>query len=626
MKNQGFKDLKDSSSNMAPPSVSECSQHGDCITRTSSVSSIHHRSEECDPTVDTRKSFNYTSQPLFNGDTNPPTATQIDDKKSFDWNGSWVWETGGSALGIISLALLVAFLAKIDGTAYNRWQYSISPNTVVSVITTIGKAAILVPVSACLSQLKWNRYRRVNRLSDLQALDEASRGAWGSTVLFWSMRPSLATIGALLTVLAVAIDPFSQQIIAIHSRNALAPNGTAYVQMARGYNLNSDEQKSPTMQIAVLSGLFQTNAALDPHCDSDYHCEYPEFVTLGICSKCEDVTRETNQTCKTSPETAAINYLGSGWDNMRTNCTYQSPSGFDVDLADVTLSMNNGRTLTYLQAKSSIVPNTTITSAVGIESPLISILSLIDNSKTYYSHQNHTKPPNKPNITECAVYWCEQEFPTASTRRAYQPSKTQPLVPVDPVVTQGTVIGHDQPYLAAPSGLHTLSENSSYPINHTTYTTLTSDISTILTLDSDSAKIFATQNLVTRNITDILSSLATSMTDVIRSDADTSISVSGKAYYSQNFIHVRWPWIILPVFVGLMSTAFLIITAVSSREAVLWKTSLLPLLVGRLEVQPSHALSTTGSVDEMGRWCKSVQVYLEDDPGVTFFEDTGARK
>jgi hypothetical protein len=612
---------------MAPPSISECSQHGElAITRTSSVSSIHHLSEERDPAADSRKSFNYTSQLLFNEGPNSPTATKIIEKKSFDWNGSWIWETSGSALGIISLALLVAFLAKIDGTAYDRWQYSISPNTVVSVITTIGKAAILVPVSACLSQLKWNRYRKVNRLSDLQALDEASRGAWGSTVLSWSMTPSLATVGALLTVLAVAIDPFSQQIIAIHSRNALAPNGTAYVQMARGYNLNSDEQKSPTMQIAVLSGLFQTNAALDPHCDSDYHCEYPEFVTLGICSKCEDVTEETIQTCKTSPETAAINYLGSGWDNMRTNCTYQSPSGFDVDLADVTLSMNNGRTLTYLQAKSSIVPNTTITSAVGIESPLIAILSLIDNNKTYYSHQNHTKPPNKPDITECAVYWCEQAFPTASTRRAYQPSKTQPLIPVDPVVTQGTVIGHDQPYLAAPSGLHTLSGNASYPINHTTYTTLTSDISTILTSDSDSAKIFATENLVTRNITDILSSLATSMTDVIRSDADTSISVAGKAYYSQNFIHVRWPWIILPVFIGVTSTVFLIITAVSSRKAVLWKTSLLPLLVGRLEVQPSHALSTMGSIDEMGRKSKSVRVYLEHDPGLTFVEDTSPRR
>ena len=612
---------------MAPPPVSDCSQHGGfrAISRRTSVSSIHYHSREHEATAETCKSFNYT-QSLLNEETASPATKESHTRESFDWSGSWVWEIGGSVLGVISLALLVAFLTKINGTAYDRWQYSISPNTVVSVITTIGKAAILVPVSACLSQLKWNRYRRANRLSDLQALDEASRGAWGSIALFWSIRPCLATMGAVLTVLAVAIDPFSQQIIAIHSRNALASNGTAYVQMARGYNLNADEEKSPTMQIAILSGLFQTNAALDPHCDSDYHCEYPEFITLGICSKCEDVTQETIQICKTSPQTASINYLGSGWDNMRTNCTYQSPSGFEVNLADVTLGMNSGRTLTYLQARPSIVPNATLTSAMGIESPLISILSLIDNDKTYYSHQNHTEPPNKPDVTECVVYWCEQEFPMASTRRAYQPSKTQPLVPVEPVITEGSAMGHSQPYLAAPSGLHTLSDNSSYPINHTTYTTLTSDISTILTSDSDSATVFATQNLATRNITDIMASLATSMTDIIRSDPDTSISVTGKAYYSQNYINVRWPWIILPVFVGVMSAVFLATTAVSSRKMTLWKTSLVPLLIGRLEVQPDRALSTARGVDELGRKSKRVRVFLENDSGLSFFEDTTPRR
>jgi hypothetical protein len=52
----------------------------------------------------------------------------------------------------------------------------------------------------------------------------------------------------------------------------------------------------------------------------------------------------------------------------------------------------------------------------------------------------------------------------------------------------------------------------------------------------------------------------------------------------------------------------------------------LPLLVGRLEVQPSHALSTMGSIDEMGRKSKSVRVYLEHDPGLTFVEDTSPRR
>lgn len=111
--------------------------------------------------------------------------------------------------------------------------------------------------------------------------------------------------------------------------------------------------------------------------------------------------------------------------------------------------------------------------------------------------------------------------------------------------------------------------------------------------------------------------------------APISIPVTGKAYYSQDYIHVRWPWIILPVVVGVMSTVFpvfLVTTAVWCRKTTLWKTSLLPLLIGRLEVQLGRALSTVGSVDELSRKSKGVRVFLENDPGLSFVEDMSPRR
>jgi hypothetical protein len=47
--------------------------------------------------------------------------------------------------------------------------------------------------------------------------------------------------------------------------------------------------------------------------------------------------------------------------------------------------------------------------------------------------------------------------------------------------------------------------------------------------------------------------------------------IRGKAFREETFIHVRWPWIILPVIVTLGSIALLLGTAIESkhRKAVL---------------------------------------------------------
>ncbi|KAL3486788.1 hypothetical protein BJX62DRAFT_241663 [Aspergillus germanicus] len=97
----------------------------------------------------------------------------------------WSWEFGAALLSITGLALLIGFLAKVHGTSYGSWQYTTSPNTVVAIITAITKAALLVPILTCLSQLKWNLYKRPAKLSHMQTLDQSSRGPWGSLILLW---------------------------------------------------------------------------------------------------------------------------------------------------------------------------------------------------------------------------------------------------------------------------------------------------------------------------------------------------------------------------------------------------------------------------------------------------------
>ena len=74
----------------------------------------------------------------------------------------------------------------------------------------------------------------------MQAIDQASRGPLGSLeVLFRGMfgfkTGKLTLVGAFLTILALAADPFAQQILKFPSRTVPAQNGTAEVQTAIEY-------------------------------------------------------------------------------------------------------------------------------------------------------------------------------------------------------------------------------------------------------------------------------------------------------------------------------------------------------------------------------------------------------
>ncbi|KAJ5735628.1 uncharacterized protein N7483_000753 [Penicillium malachiteum] len=84
----------------------------------------------------------------------PPKAEKPQHRTGY---GNWQWEIIAVTVSLAGFALLVGFLVKVNNASYTSWQYTASPNTIISIITTVVKSALLVPVSACLSQLKWNQ-------------------------------------------------------------------------------------------------------------------------------------------------------------------------------------------------------------------------------------------------------------------------------------------------------------------------------------------------------------------------------------------------------------------------------------------------------------------------------------
>lgn len=349
--------------------------------------------------------------------------------KEIDWSGSWAWEIGGAILSFICLGLLMGFLGYVGGMSYAKWQYYVSPNAVVSIITTFMKASMLVPLSACLGQLKWRQDagEKPTPLYSFHVLDQASRGPWGAMEGFWRIRSALAIAGAFLMVLSVAIDPFSQQVLAFPSREVRAANVTASVQRALGYRPVWDIPTSdwgvldPTMQSALLTGLARINSPLDPMCPSS-SCAYPGFTSLGICSKCEDITKDAIQTCRPIAENSSF------WDGSKNhprgpflstpfNCSYSFPDGFVFTpfITNMVLQSNND-----LYAARQPFSSITTSSWENIHSNpsiLVSFFSAKFSRDLTYAVSDASAVDMIPTMTNCTVF-CAR----SNTTRAVVPS------------------------------------------------------------------------------------------------------------------------------------------------------------------------------------------------------------
>ena len=216
-------------------------------------------------TIFTRERFSKTSSrdTSFDNDYQPvqesdPSAGQKPDGYS-PWDrftskieqtlvDRWLIELSACGGSLLSLLALVIFLHHYDGRAQPDWPYNITINSVLSWFTTLMKALMLVSVTACLSQANRIQFSTTpHAFKDSLVYDSASRGPKGSLQLLWGFRARyvnrpltalillkltigigyryVASIGAVITILTLAVDPTVQQIVTIirDQRNSAVP-------------------------------------------------------------------------------------------------------------------------------------------------------------------------------------------------------------------------------------------------------------------------------------------------------------------------------------------------------------------------------------------------------------------
>jgi hypothetical protein len=216
----------------------------------------------------------------------------------------------------------------------SKWPLA---STAQNVLSKIASAALILPISEAIGQLKWTWFHgsESKEMINFEIFDKASRGAWGSfLLLFRTKGRSLAALGAILTLLLLAIDTFFQQVTDLPERWALdgfgdiprvvryeGDNGDIYED---GYpnSMEDINLRQATLKFFYYNGNEPvafgngTKAEIPLSCPSS-RCDWPAYDTLGICSSCTDVSELLTYACLTTK----LDWISSVLSNVTTQPT-----------------------------------------------------------------------------------------------------------------------------------------------------------------------------------------------------------------------------------------------------------------------------------------------------------------
>ncbi|KAI5928124.1 hypothetical protein F4810DRAFT_179976 [Camillea tinctor] len=505
-----------------------------------------------------------------------------------DGNGWWLFEIAAWVASAIALVAIIITIALTDEKPLPQWPMHITLNSFVSFMSTIMKAALVIPVAEGISQLKWLWFKKAGDLDDIQTFDEASRGSWGSMkLIFSSTRLHLAKLGAFITIVALGVDPFIQQVIIYPSRTIPSPIHNVSVPIAHRYNdyaygsIMALREPTLEMKAAINNGVYDTN----DHPQDDFqmstqcatgNCTWPEtYLSLAVCTKCANTTSLIKQNCTDSD--APMSY-----------CDYSLPNGmYFSGLMRGQFYMNAtgaADTINFNNTQSTVSSLSTMRGLHDLSST--SLLGVVSN--------------------ECVLYFCVNEY-----RAAVENDKFTETVIASYTGKEDPVMGENVTITVPPSGNRTTSQDfivtatSWFAINNylvefwtgnvtgmTGRMSSTSDVMTALYDLGEDGSGSGAQKPGGENNT--VAAVAAAMTQVLRlwpqssrsgeNDDPADMRAEGTVWMTETYVHVRWPWMALPVAIEGLAFIFLVGTIIQSKMSgvAVWKSSTMPMLEGKV--------------------------------------------
>ncbi|CAI6323308.1 unnamed protein product [Periconia digitata] len=368
----------------------------------------------------------------------------------------WSYEIISWSISAICMAAIVGILAYCSNKALVLSSLHL---TSISVLSKLTSAALILPTSEALGQLKWSWFngKKSKEIWDFEIFDKASRGPWGSIMLLLRTKGrSLAALGAVLTVLLLANDTFFQQVVDLPERWVLQGKGSiakvvrydpdSLVELRDQVRyLQQEQYVRPLLQQFFYNNGTQpvamgssTRPEVPVACPTS-NCTFPDFHTLGtfsrtknnrtyhiasrrVCSRCTDISDILEYDCKSRP----LDWIGNLtlYESKEGQPLYPNGTvcGYFVNSTSDSATLMSGYTTTAMNSSQGSAPagealllrmmplTTTFTRNLlwggalkfkDLRNPILD--ALIVAAEDGYSGVRRGEPPI---AKECALTWC----------------------------------------------------------------------------------------------------------------------------------------------------------------------------------------------------------------------------
>jgi hypothetical protein len=163
-------------------------------------------------------------------------------RSCWEWFTTW-WlpEVLGILGSLLSQGAAIVILMRMENQPLTNWSFFISLNATIAIATTAAKSFMLLTVASCLDEWKWLHFSQKRRkVRDMDSFDWASRGPLGSLFFMFRMPLRIPAIGALVIVLALAVDTFAQQLISLDTVSVPSSNSSAALGLAQNYTSGAE--------------------------------------------------------------------------------------------------------------------------------------------------------------------------------------------------------------------------------------------------------------------------------------------------------------------------------------------------------------------------------------------------